>query len=100
AARAGRRLGRDRVFRARPGGDRPGPRQAPALLRGARRLGARALARLAPHLHPRSSRGAAELREAGLRAVQDRDVRGELPSVNFTLSRAAMLILAAVLIVP
>src|SRR6266550_4569611 len=42
----------------------------------ARRLGPRTVARVAAHLHARSSGRAPELQEARVRAVQDGDVRG------------------------
>src|SRR6059058_2579028 len=50
---------------------RPGPRQASPLLRSARRLDPRTLARVAAYLHARSSGRAAKLPEAGVSGVQD-----------------------------
>src|SRR5438034_4974486 len=70
------RLGRDRLLRAAPARHRPGPPQASPLLRSPRRLDPRTVARVAAYLHARSSGRAPELREAGVRAVQDGDVRG------------------------
>src|SRR2546425_2168416 len=100
APHAGGRFGRDRLLRPRAGDDRPRLGEASPLVRRARRVGPAAGASVAPHVHPRPSARALQLRGARVYALSHRGVHCRFRRVNFTLSRNQKLIIAGLVIAP